>query len=227
MRDTFSPGFAYCPLQVIYHVLDTSRNPQTTSEKHLDDLQATFDEGRKKWEASKDCKKMQAAAENAPALTDITKIVAFACGDFCDERKPYQKWRLESIKQHAAILTLRDLLRSKSPAGSEFDVQCFAQDPAYTDNDREVLQRVGITVLGDPRAFCEVDEHSIVLSFAADAPVRQIVIDIARPAMMIWDRVMNEQETLDYWREDRCLEVVDDHRLDKSEEELLDLEASL
>lgn len=98
-----------------------------------------------------------------------------------------------SIAQHAAIITLRDVLRTRNPGAH---VQCFAQDPAYSDDDKTVLQRAGITVLEDPRAFCEVDDSSIVLSAYPNIPVRQVVMDIARPAIMIWNKVTSEQETL-------------------------------
>lgn len=143
-----------------------------------------------------------------------------------------------TIAQHAAILTLRDILQSNNnPIQSETEIQCFAQDPAYyTDINKTILQRAGITLLNDPRAFCEVDESSIVLAVALDVPVRQVVLDIARPAIMIWDKVLSEEETIALydnpaiaalaWKVDHVADMdapemsflVQEHHLDKVDE---------
>ncbi|CAK7218523.1 hypothetical protein SCUCBS95973_003517 [Sporothrix curviconia] len=70
-------------------------------------------------------------------------------------------------------------------------VDCFAQDPAYDAADRAVLAMEGISVLEDPYGFLAVDETSVVISVAPSVPVRQIVADIARPAAMIWGRIVD------------------------------------
>lgn len=192
MRLAFSPTLAYCPLRICYHMREIKSEVSNTPEFSLDDRQAAFRAGAKDWEASHDCTRLRTTVESAPNLTDITKIVAFACSTMCyGSAEALQA----SITQHAAVLTLREILRSKNPIRSETDIQCFAQDPAYTDIDKTVLQRAGITVLNDPRAFCEVDDNSIVLSVGPDLPVRQVVLDIARPAIMVWDKVLGEEET--------------------------------
>ena len=103
--------------------------------------------------------------------------------------------------QHALILTMRDILENRPGQSSEQaeNIQCFAQDPLYTEADDAALGNAGITVLRDPRAFLEVDDQTLVISFAPNVPVRQIIADIARPAIMIWDRVMSEAEALAFW----------------------------
>jgi hypothetical protein len=58
-----------------------------------------------------------------------------------------------------------------------------------------VLGEEGVVVMEDPRAFLEVDEASVVIAVASDICVRQIVADLARPAVVIWDRVTDEVET--------------------------------
>lgn len=60
---------------------------------------------------------------------------------------------------------------------------------------------MGITVLEDPRAFLEVSDDSLVVSFGPDIPVRQVVTDLARPAVLICDKICEEQELLDAWSE--------------------------
>lgn len=75
-------------------------------------------------------------------------------------------------------------------------IQCYAQDPGYTDTDRNMLQNSGITVLDNPHGFLEVTDSTVVLSFDAEVPVRQIIADIARPVMMIWDRSQYTEDEL-------------------------------
>jgi hypothetical protein len=68
-------------------------------------------------------------------------------------------------------------------------IKCYAQDPAYYATCEAVLGERGIEVLQDEAGFLLVDANSIVLSFAPNIPVRQIIADLTRPAMMIWDSI--------------------------------------
>lgn len=70
-----------------------------------------------------------------------------------------------------------------------FEVKCFAQDPTHTEMDAQILLEHGITVVDDPRVFLKVDESSAVIALAQDIPVKEIIADIARPALIIWDKV--------------------------------------
>lgn len=65
------------------------------------------------------------------------------------------------------------------------EVKCFAQDPLYVLVDIQVLKRVGITVLEDPRAFLEVADTSAIISIEPGFPLEDVIVDIARPAVMI------------------------------------------
>jgi hypothetical protein len=65
------------------------------------------------------------------------------------------------------------------------------QDPEYTDVDRRILHGAGFQVVDDPHGFLKVNEQSIVLSIAASMPVKHIIADIARPAIVIWLTVNN------------------------------------
>jgi hypothetical protein len=91
------------------------------------------------------------------------------------------------------LLTVRDLLQEKDKKIKD-DIACYAEDPAYTSIDKSVLEEYGIRVLDDAGAFLEIDDFSGVLSCAADLWVKQIVIDLARPAILIWDRFTEEEE---------------------------------
>ena len=61
------------------------------------------------------------------------------------------------------------------------------------DVDKKVLADAGITALENPRAFLVVDDTSLVISISPEAPIRQIIADIAQPAVMIWNRVEEAQ----------------------------------
>ncbi|KAK4232727.1 hypothetical protein C8A03DRAFT_48470 [Achaetomium macrosporum] len=99
---------------------------------------------------------------------------------------------MRPMAQHILALTVRDLLASSYTTARQGEgicgIKCYAQDPIYTPVDRQVLGEAGFTILDDPRAFLEVDESSVVIAIAPDIPVRQIVADIARPAIMIWEK---------------------------------------
>lgn len=59
-----------------------------------------------------------------------------------------ESWSIRSTYQHALITTLRDDLEELQQM--RHSIQCYAQDPAYTDTDRNILQISGITVLDNP-----------------------------------------------------------------------------
>lgn len=99
-----------------------------------------------------------------------------------------------SMAQHALALVIGDFLGSDCASGAhnggDGGIKCYAQDPIYTSVDEQVLCEAGFTVVDDPRAFLEVDEASVVIAISADIPIRQIIADIARPAIMILDKVV-------------------------------------
>lgn len=103
------------------------------------------------------------------------------------------------MAQHTLTLTIRDFLISSYATGADGDgageIKCYAQDPIYTPVDEQVLREAGFTVVDDPRAFLEVDEASVIIAISPDIPVRQIIADIARPAIMIWDKVIFSDRT--------------------------------
>jgi hypothetical protein len=143
-----------------------------------------------KWEASELCKQFRAILASAKVPIGITKIVAFACGRFSRTAPDplYFRAGVRSASQHALIFTLRDLLTKMNVSDPKI-IKCYAQDPAYSAIDKSLLEQVGVKILDDPAAFLEVDESTAVLSFCPNVCVRQVVTDIARPAMMIWDPI--------------------------------------
>lgn len=123
----------------------------------------------------------RASSKQLPMPT-VKKVVAFACYSVAWDREGSSV----SARQHALALFLRQHLEKQGHI-----VEYFAQEPQCTPIDREIFEdkEVDIKILDDPWGFIEVDDETLVISFAPLAPVRQIVADTARPAMMIWDRV--------------------------------------
>lgn len=184
----YSPKRAFCPLQICYTSMELGKS------MGVDLTRDAFVAGYKDWKAGEACQSLRRALESTTIPGPITKIIAFANSGISNRN---EAWRSRSIMQHALMLTLRDFIKS-FVFGVE--VKCFAQDPVYGEADRVVLQEVGITVLDDPRAFLEVDDQSVVISFAPNIPVRQIVADLARPAILIWNTVNDsEADILRYW----------------------------
>jgi hypothetical protein len=159
-----------------------------------EEVEEFFETNRQKWETSAHCKQLRSILASANMPNEIKKIVAFACGkiSFKPATMIYTHAIERSASQHALILTMRDALGAK--LGDPSGIACYAQDPAYSEIDKSVLEQYGIRILNDPEGFLEVDDETIVLSFSPSVPVRQVVADIARPAVMIWDRIMVEEE---------------------------------
>lgn len=85
-------------------------------------------------------------------------------------------------------LTVRNVLARHS--GGYRDVACFVQDPAYSEIDHAVLGHHGMIVLSDPNGLLVVDESSAVIASNVNFPVKDIICDIAKPALIIWDKVL-------------------------------------
>lgn len=216
--DDYIDDLAYCPLQVSYHYQlrwTNTKKPwpeQVRRIEPLDTIQRAFSGGLKAWEDSGECKKLTDAMMINTFPDNVTKIIAFACGSM-----PGFRSHEESITQHALLLTIKDIVQKKQPT-SDREIKCYAQDPAYTEVDRAVLEEAGIQILEDPHGFLEVDDSSVVISFGPNVPVRQIVADIARPAIMIWDKVKPEEEMMECWSKglkrmiDRSVEAFEGER---------------
>jgi hypothetical protein len=199
-------NMSFCPMPIgIRHERRNivTKEPRGWSMKPLPDLpleeaEKLFKTSLEEWESSEQCKQFRSIITSANCHEGITKIVAFACGRFSsvtpDSR--YSRANARSGAQHALIFTLRDIL-SNMWVGDRKTIKCYAQDPAYTATDKSLLEQAGVTILNDPEAFLEVDESTVVLSVSPSVCVRQIVADIARPAIMIWDPIKWDENEME------------------------------
>ena len=160
-------------------------------EKHYhshEETEKRFQAVSQEWKASQQCQKLETLLMSKPALA-INKVVAFACASMADQNNDDDR-PMRSRYQHALVVTLCKMFgqinESKGP------IQCYAQDPAYGDVDRSVLAQHDVTVVEDPVAFLQVDDNTAVVSIAPDICVKEIVCDLAKPAVLIWYVVDSE-----------------------------------
>ncbi|KAK4096253.1 hypothetical protein N658DRAFT_46258 [Parathielavia hyrcaniae] len=163
-------------------------DPADDPVRPASETRAVLQQEKEKWDASAACRELMAtlqAVADAGRLPRVDNVVAFAC------HRPSVVARAERVAtEHALVLSIRDFFaRRHSDPTTTTMVWCYAQDPLYEDVDREVLGELGMTVLDHPRGFLQVDESTAVFALAPGVAVRQVVADIARPALMIWDKV--------------------------------------
>ncbi|KGO77606.1 hypothetical protein PITC_074130 [Penicillium italicum] len=151
----------------------------------------TFQDKIQEWKESPAYEKLKTILSSSAKNHEIDKVIGFALGTMSFQRfnedgslDTRGGWR--SASQHALLLTMTEWLRERD---HKEKVLCYSQDPAYSEVDRKILDEASIQVIEDPRGWLEVDEHSIVLSIAPNVPVKEIITDIARPAVIIWCRV--------------------------------------
>ncbi|KAF9253178.1 hypothetical protein DTO013E5_2463 [Penicillium roqueforti] len=194
------------PLRLTHEVYPFGTKEEIWSSKHAG---VTFEKERRAWETSEAHRTLEVLLSTTRA-DKINNIVGIACGSLSRLGRP------NSAFQHALLLTAKDWLRKKRPG--EKELSCYVQDPEYTLVDREVLNGVGIQVVDDPDGFLKVDDRSIVLSIAPNIPVKSIIVDIARPAMVIWLRFGQTKGTVidpdSTPRITKMMEEYEDHRLD-------------
>ncbi|KAE9368094.1 hypothetical protein N431DRAFT_561865 [Stipitochalara longipes BDJ] len=188
INDLSIPRIAYSSLR-IYHYM-ALRNKSTKEildvipTESLKDTKDIFKSNQQQWEESEQCKQLTSIVQSINISVDIQQIVAFACGSI---RHDSEQQTPQSSFQHALVITLRNILSKKQEDLGR--ISCYAQDPAYSEVDMLILRENGITVLDDPEGFLKVDDSTLVISCAAQVPVKQITLDLARPAAMIWDRI--------------------------------------
>lgn len=140
------------------------------------------------WTAKKASRKLESILSNSAAKHNIDKVIAIACGSMASDDLPGDGDH--SYDQHAQVLTVQKWA-AKQPSHS---VSCYAQDPVYTEIDKSILNENGTQVTKDPQAWLEVDDSSVVLSFYPNIPVRDILADLARPAVLICNRLETDEE---------------------------------
>lgn len=131
------------------------------------------------WTESDMCHNLKQILSSSAADLDISKIVGFSLGSISYDNKD------RSAYQHALLLTLRDYLLEER----DIVAPCYVQDPIYTDEDNTIMKENDVEILDDPLGWLEIDDSSIVVSISSNVSSKEIIADIARPAIVIWERV--------------------------------------
>lgn len=176
-----------------YHSIEIAHSrPQDNSiRNNLDEIRANFDTHGEPWLASQECREIV-----EPLLSQSTrkirKIVAFALGSMARaDSEAVPRWTI----QHALVLGIADALHKTYG----YEISCFSQEPLYTDDDKTFLDEKKITVLEDPMGFLEVNEETLVISIAPNVCVKEILADLTRPAVMMWDEVVAPNPAENEW----------------------------
>jgi hypothetical protein len=144
------------------------------------------------WNKSSTCRLLQSRLKPVFSAKKVTKILCFGLGDTCRRPPAWymdQPGSVEEIEagcvrphviQHLVGLTMADMCGANN-------IQLLAQDPAYTEEAKEMLKVRGFSVVGSFGAagFAEIDNDSVVVTAYITAPLAELVADIARPAVII------------------------------------------
>ena len=180
-----SPEGVYLPLSVYHRWVNTETGEplshyRVSAEAPYEQLLEGFRRERARWEGSGACNQLRQTLASA-GVQQVDKIIGFACSTMYR----YGQFSYICAMQHALLLSLRDFF---TPSATNAQApRCIVQDPSYQAADREILEGEGMSIVDDPWGFLEVDETSVVFSCGPDVPVQDIVANIARPAVMIWD----------------------------------------
>ncbi|KAF7114419.1 hypothetical protein CNMCM5793_008723 [Aspergillus hiratsukae] len=140
------------------------------------------------WEGSGAWKDIRCTLSSLNLSCKIAKVIGMACGTFTPTLE--SRGCRRSAVQHAFLLTLKSFLQESNLGTRE--VACYAQDPGYSKTYELVLEKSNIKVLEDPEGFLGMDDVSLVFSCGPNICVKEIVADIARPLVLIWCTVEEE-----------------------------------
>ncbi|RYP75303.1 hypothetical protein DL769_003838 [Monosporascus sp. CRB-8-3] len=161
-------------------------------KEHLDKVTAT-------WEKSRVHEKLVFLLEKCN-LNNINKIICFGLG--CLSRNEWYDTYNRAATQHAAAMTISKVVQQKTGR----DVPISSQDPFILDPVKDALKPYGFTFYEGPgcasRGFIDIDENIFVISISPTVPVRAIIADITRPAILLCDGYLKwtPQECEQYWR---------------------------
>lgn len=193
----------YCNLRICHYMERRRVSNKELIEPPLrvtpQEAERFFQKIQERWDSTETYRQFRSTLLSlADTLSKVKKIVAFACSSLSlrDQDEGLEESILvrRAAYQHSLLLTLQAILLEADSQHPSDPVTCYAQDPLYTTSDKTVLKNHSITALDDPQGFLEVDESTIVISIAANVPVKEIITDIARPVIMIWDRLPHEGE---------------------------------
>jgi hypothetical protein len=132
----------------------------------------------------------------------VNKVIGIGCGSFarldhdgvcerhgpaCQRRCHARMWGMRSAARHLFVAALWAFFDIRARGVGE-RAAFLLEDQDYMEVDLQVLRREGLGVVTHPESILAVDGRSVLVCVEASFPVRQIVEDVARPAVIIWER---------------------------------------
>jgi hypothetical protein len=182
-----------CPASISYVPLRTKNIPFHTLRRRWEDIMSDWDETPIPIEIAN-------IVKTYSAVPEVSKVVCLGLGSFSEQfgtdtgitvsdRNPIYR----PMRRHAVAVSIAKAFTNYTRAKGKA-ITLYAQDPAYTDNDKNLLREIGFEPVPGygARGFGLIDDETVVFSCCPTAPVKQIVADLARPVAMIWERVQEE-----------------------------------
>ncbi|RWA04127.1 hypothetical protein EKO27_g10979 [Xylaria grammica] len=167
---------AYLPMWIFSPIMRLGtglefKHPPTRPEEDFNMYQAIVQQ----WKTSQHFEQVQDVLASVEIPFAVTKVIGLGLGPLVIKSRVFERCAF----QHALVPVLRQKFSISSSA--------YVQDPAYTQRDRNILHSAGLTVLEDPQGLLELDEYSILLTISPNLPIEDIVADICRPGIIIWN----------------------------------------
>ncbi|KAI3328075.1 hypothetical protein HD806DRAFT_484973 [Xylariaceae sp. AK1471] len=133
----------------------------------------------REFEASEEAKAMIEMIMTDLKGCAVDKVICFGLGTIglVRQGREFAYW------EHAAARVIAKAVQEVSSAPA---VALLAQDPGYTDVCKKVLAKFDIQVVEGfgAKGFALVDDDSVVLAHHPNFPLREIIADLARPALI-------------------------------------------
>ncbi|KAI1408044.1 hypothetical protein F5Y13DRAFT_205125 [Hypoxylon sp. FL1857] len=181
----FFPQTAYLPMEITACTREMDYFPEHDEKPPIlstEDLHRAFQDVNRQFRISEYQERLKVALAALEIPFVLDKVVALALGPLIAGNQACDG----NMIQHALVSVVHSSLLQRGILSAAS--RRYVQDPIYTQKDRDVLSSEGFTILDDPQAFLVLDESSILVSICPDNPVKQIVADICRPGIIIWDK---------------------------------------
>ncbi|KAL8894574.1 MAG: hypothetical protein Q9192_004209 [Flavoplaca navasiana] len=160
----------------------------TYVERSLEDIKMEYNHYRQQWDTSQAKVELQEHMALIIKHNDLSNVVSFGTGSLQDD---HIDARRRTCLQIAAMVTIMDCIIQESLTSTLDEgksikhVTCFAQDPVYTDLDKDFLRSVGIEPVNDPDGFLSINSNSIVCEWNTYGYIIRKISERPWPAVFI------------------------------------------
>ncbi|KAI0886829.1 uncharacterized protein GGS22DRAFT_118217 [Annulohypoxylon maeteangense] len=143
-------------------------------------------------------------------LPPINKVVCFDLGPLAVRWDDPSRKASRGIYRHLAAMTLIEAMNKRFNGG----IHLYAQDPNYSPDCIRILSQKGFEIVGTHGAagLAKIDEQTLLFAPNPSFCLKEIVADIARPAVMVWNPVLTPEES-DYKTKSKVPDSLNDNTL--------------